>query len=124
MPGYVDGFLLVIKKKDIPAYRKMAAGGEKIWRKHGALDYRECIGDDLKPKSPGMKLLQFPNIIKTKPGETVVFSYIRYKSRKHRDQVNAKVMKDPAMNDPAWQDKPMPFNPKRMAYGGFRILVG
>ncbi|MBI4708609.1 MAG: DUF1428 domain-containing protein [Candidatus Portnoybacteria bacterium] len=116
---YVDGFVLVVPKKNLSAYRKMAQDGGKAWRKYGALDYKECVGDDLYPKWG----LPFPKMLKLKPSETVIFSYIVYKSRSHRDQVNAKVMKDPMMNDPKYKDKPMPFDEKRMAYGGFKILV-
>jgi uncharacterized protein YbaA (DUF1428 family) len=116
---YVDGFVIPILKKNIPAYRKMAKVGGRIWRKYGALDYKECIGEDLKNEwgTP------FPKMMKLKPGETVVFSYIVFKSRKHRDAVNAKVMKDPAMNQDNFKDMPMPFDVKRMVYGGFDVLV-
>lgn len=89
--GYVDGFVLVVPKKKIEEYKQMARVGEKVWRKHGALDYKECIADDLKPNMGGMPFLPFPKLTKIKPSETVVFSYIVYKSRTHRDQVNAKV---------------------------------
>lgn len=124
MPKYVDGFVLVVMKKNLPAYRRMAQRAGKIWRKYGALDYKECVGDDLYPKGMGsMKPLMFSNMTKLKRGELVVFSYIVYKSRAHRDQVNAKVMKDPFMNDPEWKNQPMPFDMKRMAYGGFKVLV-
>ena len=122
---YVDGFVFVVKKKDVAAYKKMATFGKKLWMKHGALDYKECMGDDLKVKAMGgMKPLAFPKIVKAKTGETVWFSYIVFKSRAHRDMVNAKVMKDPAMNDPKWASMPMPMDPKRMAYGGFKVAVG
>ncbi len=120
---YVDGFVLVVPKRNIPAYRRMAKKAGKLWRKHGALDYKECVGDDMSPKMGGMKCLRFPRVAKARPGETVVFSYIVYKSRAHRDRVNAKVMKDPAMSPEAWKDVAMPFDPKRVAYGGFRVLV-
>lgn len=116
---YVDGFLLPVPKKNLSAYRRMAMKAEKIWRKYGALDYKECAGDDLKVKMG----VPFPRQMKVKPGETVVFAYIVYKSRAHRDRVNARVMKDPqiqSMCDP----KDMPFDAKRMAYGGFKVLVG
>ncbi len=115
---YVDGFVLPVPKKNLQAYRRMAQKAGKIWREYGALDYKECVGDDLKTKMG----VPFPKSAKAKPGETVVFSYIVYRSRAHRDRVNAKVMKDPriaAMCDP----KSMPFDVKRMAYGGFKILV-
>lgn len=120
---YVDGFVLVVPKKKLAAYRRMAKEGANLWLKYGALDYKECVGDDLKPDMGGMKVLTFPQMTKLKPSETVVFSYITYKSRAHRDQVNAKVMKDPSMNDPKNKDKPMPFDMKRMAYGGFKVIV-
>jgi uncharacterized protein YbaA (DUF1428 family) len=115
---YVDGFLLPVPKKNLPAYRRMAQKAGKIWREHGALDYKACVGDDLKTKMG----VPFPKSAKAKPGETVVFSSIVYRSRAHRDRVNAKVMKDPrfaAMCDP----KSMPFDVTRMVYGGFKVLV-
>lgn len=114
---YVDGFVLVIQKGNIDAYRRMAQMAGKIWREHGALEFRECIGDDLAVKMG----VPFPRIMKIKRNETVVFSWITYKSRAHRDKVNAKVMKDPRMGD--MDPKSMPFDLKRMAYGGFKILV-
>src|SRR3989344_6535104 len=89
---YVDGFVLVVPKKKVEEYRKMAEGGKKMWMKYGALDYKECIGDDLNPNMGGMKGLTFTKMVKLKKGETVWFSYITYKSRAHRDQVNKKVM--------------------------------
>jgi len=113
---YVDGFLLAVPKKNLAACKKMAAWGKRIWMKDGALQYVECVGDDLKP-SFGMP---FPKQMKLKPGEVPVFSWIAYKSKAHRDQVNAKVMKDPAMGN---MPKKMPFDPKRMCYGGFKVLV-
>lgn len=122
---YVDGFLLVVPKNKVAEYKKMASWGKKLWMKYGALDYKECRGDDLRPKGmPGMKARYFTDAAKAKPHETVWFSYIVFKSKQHRDQVNAKVMKDPAMNDPAWKDKPMPFDMKRFCYGGFKVEVG
>ena len=123
MAKYVDGFVIPVPKKQLATYRKMAEMGGKMWKKYGALEYFECVGDDLNPKMGGMKFIKFPQLTKAKPGETVIFSFIVYKSRAHRDAVNAKVMKDPAMNDPQWMDKQMPFDPKRMAYGGFRAIV-
>jgi uncharacterized protein YbaA (DUF1428 family) len=116
--GYVDGFVLPVPKKKLQAYRRMAQKAGKIWREHGALEFRECVGDDLDVKM-GMP---FSRLAKLKPGETAVFSWIRFKSRAHRDRVNAKVMKDPrlaTMCDP----NDMPFDFKRMAYGGFKVLV-
>jgi uncharacterized protein YbaA (DUF1428 family) len=123
---YVDGFVLVVPKKNLKAYKAMAAGAGKVWRKHGALDYKECVGDDLTPDMGdmnGMKAMTFSRLLKLKKNETAVFSYIVYKSRAHRDAVNAKVMKDPMMNDPKYKDMPMPFDVKRMAYAGFKVLV-
>ncbi len=120
---YVDGFVLPVKKNKLKLYKKMAAGAGKIWKKHGALQYFECKGDDLNPKMGGMKITKFPRMAKAKPSETVFFSFIVYKSKAHRNKVNAKVMKDPAMNDPQWKDVPMPFDVKRMAYGGFKAIV-
>ena len=114
--SYVDGFVLVVPKKKIALYKKIARKAGRIWREHGALDYRECVGDDLKVKM-GMP---FPKLAKTKPGETVVFSYIVYKSRAHRDKVNAKVMADKRLK---MEGTEMPFDMKRMAYGGFKTMV-
>jgi uncharacterized protein YbaA (DUF1428 family) len=124
--AYVDGFLFVVPKGKAAEYKKMAVLGKKLWMKHGALDYKECVGDDLNPKGamPGVKQLHFPQVIKAKKGETVWFSFIVFKSRKHRDEVNAKVMKDPSMNDDSWKDKPMPMDMKRFVYGGFKVEVG
>jgi uncharacterized protein YbaA (DUF1428 family) len=115
---YVDGFLLPLPKKNLETYRRISQKAGKIWKEYGALEYRECVGDDLNTKMG----VPFPKSAKVKPGETVVFSWIVYKSRAHRDSVNKKVMKDPriaAMMD----DKSMPFDVKRMAYGGFKTLV-
>lgn len=120
---YVDGFVLVVPKKKVSAYRKIAQMAGKIWKKHGALEYFECIGEDLSPKMGGMKAMTFPKMVKLKKGETAWFSFIVYKSKKHRNQVNAKVMKDPAMSEEAWKDKPMPFDMKRVAYAGFKTVV-
>ncbi len=116
--AYVDGFVLCVPKKSLVAYRRLAQKAGKIWREHGALEYRECVGDDLKVKMG----LPFPKLAKTKPGETVVFSWIVYKSRAHRDRVNAKVMKDPRLTASMDMNN-MPFDCKRMAYGGFKVLV-
>src|SRR3989344_3202624 len=112
---YIDGFVIPINKKDIVAYRKMAEWGAKMWKKYGALQYFECIGDDLKVKK-GMGQ-GFAKLAKLKKGETVVFSWIVYKSRAHRDEVNKKVMKDPSMKD--FDPKTMPIDMKRFVYGGF-----
>jgi uncharacterized protein YbaA (DUF1428 family) len=115
---YVDGYVLPVPKKNLAAYRRMAEKASKIWREHGALEYRECVGDDLKVKFG----LPFPRLVKAKPGETVVFAWIVFKSRAHRDRVNAKVMKDPRLAGMCDQ-KSMPFDPKRMAWGGFNVFV-
>ena len=124
---YVDGFVIPVAKNKVKTYQKMAQMGKKLWTKHGALQYFECVGDDLNPKAPegvpGMKTATFLKMTKTKPGETVFFSFIVYKSRAHRDAVNTKVMKDPMMSDPQFTNTPMPFDVKRMAYGGFKTLV-
>ena len=114
---YVDGFVLAVPRRNIDAYRRMASMGAKIWREHGALEFRECVGDDMAVKM-GMP---FPRMMKIKSNETVIFSWITFKSRAHRDSVNAKVMKDPRLSD--MDPKSMPFDMKRMAYGGFKILV-
>ncbi len=119
--AYVDGYVLVVKKKNIKAYTEMAKMGGKLWRKYGALDYKECIADDMKPNK--YVTLTFSKLVKLKKEETVWFSYIVFKSRKHRDIVNKKVMKDPSMNDPKYKDMPMPFDMKKMAYAGFKTMV-
>ena len=115
--SYVDGFVIPIPRKNVTAYKKMANGGRKIWMKHGALQYFECVGDDLKVPMGG---LAFPKGIRLKAGETIVFAFIVYKSKAHRNAVNKKVMSDPAM---ATMPKKMPFDPKRMMYGGFKTIV-
>jgi uncharacterized protein YbaA (DUF1428 family) len=116
--NYVDGFVVPVPTKNLAAYRRMASLAGKVWREHGALEYIECVADDVKPG----KYTSFPQSVKLKRGETVVFSWIVYKSRKDRDRVNAKVMKDPrvaAMMNP----KALPFDGKRMFWGGFKVLV-
>jgi uncharacterized protein YbaA (DUF1428 family) len=115
---YVDGFVLPVPRKNLAAYRRMAQEAGKVWRKHGALEFRECVGDDLKMK----KVKSFPQLAKPKRGETVMFSWIVFKSRAHRDSVNAKVMKDPHLMK-MMKTKKMPFDGKRMAYGGFKVIV-
>ena len=115
---YVDGYVLPVTKKHLQAYRRMAQKAGNIWREHGALEFRECVGDDLNVKMG----TPFPRSVKLKRGETVMFSWIVFKSRAHRDGVNAKVMKDPRMAK-MMDLGPMPFDAKRMAYGGFRVLV-
>ncbi len=116
--SYVDGFLLPVPKKNLDAYRRMARKAGKVWREHGALGYVECAADDVKPG----KWTSFPQAVKLKPGETVWFSWIVYRSRRHRDRVLAKVMKDKrlaSMMDP----KAMPFDGRRMMWGGFKVMV-
>jgi uncharacterized protein YbaA (DUF1428 family) len=116
--SYVDGFVVPVPKKNLAAYRRMARKVGKIWREHGALDYKECVADDVKPG----KVTSFPQSVKLKADETVVFSWIVYKSRAQRDRINTKVMKDPrlqSMMDP----KKMPFDGKRMFWGGFKVFV-
>src|SRR5687767_7410529 len=116
---YVDGFVLPVPKRSLQLYRRIAQKAGKVWREHGALEYRECVGDDLKAKG----MTPFPRKVKLKPGETVVFSWIVYKSRAPRDRVNAKVMKDPRLAKMMGDPNSMPFDVKRMAYGGFKVLV-
>ena len=118
MARYVDGFVLPVPLDRLDAYRKMARKAGKIWMEHGALEVRECVADDVKPG----KLTSFPQSVKLKQGETVVFSWIVFRSRRDRDRINDRVMKDPrlaAMMDP----KSMPFDAKRMFWGGFETLV-
>lgn len=115
---YVDGFVLAIPKRKLGAYRRLASRAGKVWMEHGALEYRECVGEDLA--IPGVT--SFLRQMKAKPNETIIFAWIVFKSRSHRDRVNAKVMKDPRMRggpDP----EPMPFEMKRMLYGGFETIV-
>lgn len=118
MAGYVDGFLLPLPKKNVAAYKKLARLACKVWLEHGALEYRECIGEDLSVK--GMR--SFTNSVDCKRGETVVFAWIRYRSKAHRDRVNAKVMKDERMAK-MMEKGAMPFDVTRMFYGGFEVAV-
>jgi uncharacterized protein YbaA (DUF1428 family) len=120
---YIDGFVIPIKKKDIEAYKKMAEWGAKTWKKYGALEYFECVGDDLRvKKNMG---LGFVKLAKLKKNETVVFSWVVYKSRAHRDEVNKKVMKEmnSKENEEKFKDMPMPFDMKRFSVGGFQVIV-
>lgn len=129
MAKYVDGYVIPVPKEKLRAYLSMAKKGGKVWMKHGALAYFECVGDDLNPKmmdpvtNKNLKVPSFPQIVKAKPNETVIFSFIVYKSRAHRDKVNAKVFSDPSMNDPKNMVQPMPFDMKRMVWGGFKTIV-
>jgi uncharacterized protein YbaA (DUF1428 family) len=123
---YVDGFVIVVPKAKTAAYKKMAQEGKAIWMKHGALDYKECIGDDLviKASMGGEKARSFPQLAGAKKGQTVWFSFITFKSKAHRDQVNAKVMKAMEKAYPDEKQFDMPFKMSDMAYGGFRVEVG
>ena len=116
--NYVDGFVIPVPTANLPAYRKMARLGRQVWMDHGALDYCECIADDVKPG----QWTSFPQSVKLKAGEVVVFSWIVFKSRRHRDSVNAKVMKDPRLAA-MMNSKTMPFDTKRMFFGGFKVIV-
>jgi uncharacterized protein YbaA (DUF1428 family) len=118
MAQYVDGFVIPLPKENVDAYRRLARKAGKIWREHGALEYRECVGDDVKMG----KVTSFPQSVKLKPGETVVFSWIVFKSRAQRDRITGKVMKDPRLAD-MMDPKEMPFDTKRMIYGGFSVIV-
>ena len=116
--SYVDGYVLPVPKKNLEAYRRMARRAGKVWKEHGAIEYVECVADDVKPG----KWTSFPQAVKLKPDEVVVFSYITYKSRAQRDRVNKKVMSDPRlakMMDP----RQLPFDGKRMFWGGFKPIV-
>jgi uncharacterized protein YbaA (DUF1428 family) len=116
--SYVDGFVVPVPKKNLQDYRRMSQKAGKVWRDHGALQYVEASGDDLDVKFG----VSFSKMMKLKPGETVVFAWIVFKSRAHRDKVNAKVMKDPRLAS-MMGDRKMPFDVKRMVYGGFRFMV-
>jgi len=116
--SYVDGYVLPVPKKNLRAYARMARKAGKIWREHGAIEFRECVANDVKPG----KFTSFPQSVKLKPGETVIFSWIVFKSRAHRNSVNSKVMKDPRLAD-MMNPKALPFDGKRMFWGGFKILV-
>ena len=117
--AYVDGFVLPVPRKKIAAYRAMARKAGKIWKEHGALEFRECVADDVKPG----KLTSFPQSVKLKPGETVFFSYIVYRSRRDRDRVNKKVMADKRLAATMSSPAAMPFDARRMIYGGFKVMV-
>ncbi|HEY0096434.1 MAG TPA: DUF1428 domain-containing protein [Archangium sp.] len=119
--SYVDGFVLPVPRDNVQAYRRMAQKAGKLWKEHGALEYFECVADDVKPG----KRTSFPQSVKLKPDETVVFSWIVFKSRAHRDRVNKKVMEDPRLADMMnlMKSKSAPFDSKRMIYGGFKTLV-
>jgi uncharacterized protein YbaA (DUF1428 family) len=118
MATYVDGFIVPVPKRKLAAYRAMAKRAGKVWREHGALEYRECVAEDVKVG----KRTSFPRSVKLKPGETVVFSWIVYKSRAQRDRIMAKVMKDPRLAD-MMDPTNVPLDLKRMIYGGFELFV-
>ena len=118
MARYVDGFVIPIPKRNVEAYRRLAQRAGKVWLALGALEFRECVGDDLKIKG----VAPFARAARAKAGETVFFSWIVYRSRAHRDRVNAKVMTDSRITD-MMEGKAMPFDGKRMVYGGFKVLV-
>jgi uncharacterized protein YbaA (DUF1428 family) len=118
MPRYVDGFVIPVPKKKLDAYRRIAELAAEIWREHGALEVRECVAEDVKMG----KFTSFPRSVQRKPNETVVFSWIVYKSRADRDRINAKVMKDPRLVK-AMESEKVPFDGKRMIYGGFEVMV-
>ena len=116
--AYVDGFVVPVPRRKLAAYRAMARKAGKIWKEHGALEYKECVADDMKPEFG----VPFPKNMKLKAGETVIFAFVVFKSRAHRDKVNAKVMKDPRLCE-GMDPKDMPFDAKRMVYGGFKTIV-
>lgn len=118
MAGYIDGFVIPVPKRQVAAYKRLARRAGKVWREHGALDYVECIADDVKPG----KLTSFPQAVQLKKNEVVWFSFIHYKSRAHRDRVNAKVMKDPRLADMI-NATDLPFDGRRMFWGGFKVAV-
>jgi uncharacterized protein YbaA (DUF1428 family) len=123
MAKYVDGFVIVVPKKNFDAYRKMAREGAKMWLRHGALDYKECVGDDMTPSMGGMPTPTFLKMAKAKEDEDVWYSYIVFKSKVHRNQVNKKVMAEMDKKEQEYKNKPMPFDMKRFAYGGFKVVV-
>lgn len=116
--AYADGYVIPIPKKSVKTYQKIAAKAGKVWKDHGALDYKECVGDDLSVKWG----LPFPKAMKLKKNETVIFAWVVYKNKAHRNKVNAAVMKDPRINE-AMNGQKMPFDTKRMVYGGFNVIV-
>ncbi|HAV62837.1 MAG TPA: DUF1428 domain-containing protein [Verrucomicrobiales bacterium] len=118
MPKYVDGFIIPIAKKNLAAYPRLARLAAKVWKEHGALEYRECVGEDLQTKFG----TPFTRLARARKNETVIFSWITFKSRAHRDKVNAKAMKDPRLA-PMMDPKNVPFDNRRMSYGGFKMIV-
>lgn len=120
---YIDGYVLPVEKNNIGAYKRMAGEAGKIWMKHWALQYIESVAEDLTPDVGGMKITTFQELVKPASNETVIFAFIVYKSRAHRDEVNKKVMEDPDMNNPEYKDLPMPFDMNRMCYWWFQSIV-
>ncbi|WP_120246856.1 DUF1428 domain-containing protein [Halopiger aswanensis] len=124
MERYVDGFVLAVPNENLDAYREMASQAGELWIEHGALEYVEAIGDDMEPDMDGMPMRPFPELAEAGDDDTVVFSFIVFESREHRDEVNAKVMEDPKMDPENFdEDEGMPFDEARMTYGGFRSIV-
>jgi uncharacterized protein YbaA (DUF1428 family) len=124
MAKYIDGFVLVVPKKNFDDYHKMAREGARMWLKYGALDYKECLGDDMQPNMGGMvPALTFPKLVAVKKNEDVWFSFIVFKSKAHRDQVNKKVMAEMNKLAEKYKNMPIPFDMKRFAYGGFKVVV-
>ena len=124
MAKYVEGFVLVVPKDKIEEYQKMAEMGKEMWMKYGALEYMECIGEDLNPREMGgIKSLAFTELAKAQSNETVWFSFIVYESKKRRDEINAKVMEEMDKQAEQYKDFPMPFDMRRMAVGGFDVKV-
>ena len=119
MSQYIDGFVIPIAKDKVEDYRQLAERASKVFKEHGALDYWECVGDDFDAK----EFVPFPQLAKAGPDETVIFSWIAFASREHRDEVNAKVMADPRMKEMMADEDNQPFDCKRMAYGGFKTLL-
>ena len=118
MSRYVDGFVVPVPKDNLEAYRKLSEQSGKVWKEYGALEFIECVADDVKPG----KVTSFPQSVQLKPDETVVFSYIVYESREHRDRINKKVMEDPRIKD-TMDPKKLPFDGQRMFFGGFEEIV-
>lgn len=130
MKPYVDGYVLPIAQKDLDSYQKMANDAGKMWIEHGALAYFECAAEDMKPaigemppEMAGMKMRTFAELADAGADDTVIFAFIIYRDRAHRDEVNKKVMEDPRMSDPEYNHEKMPFDMQRMAYGGFEAIV-
>lgn len=128
MKAYVDGFVLVVPKENVEAYKEMARIGAETWKRHGALDYKECMGEDLDPKTPdsmqGMEPpRKFTDLMQAGPNDTVWFSFITFASKEQRDAINAQVMKEMEEQMKEYKDKPMPFDMKKMAYGGFEVVI-